>query len=40
LIDSEGKPVLDEEFSETIKEFKEWCNTQEETLKELFISEK
>jgi type I restriction enzyme M protein len=40
LIDSEGKPVLDEEFSETIEEFKEWCKTQEETLQELFISEK
>ena len=27
----------DEEFTETAREFKQWCNTQEETLKKLFL---
>jgi len=39
-IDSEGRPLLDEEFSETILEFKKWCLIQEETLQKLFIYEK
>jgi type I restriction enzyme M protein len=38
--DQEGNPLLDEEFTETIKEFKEWAKSQEETLQELFIKDK
>jgi type I restriction enzyme M protein len=33
----EGQPMLDEEFSATIKEFKEWCLGQEKTLQNLFV---
>jgi len=36
----EGTPLLDEEFTSTIKEFKEWCLGQEKTLQNLFIKEK
>lgn len=39
-INPDGTAMLDEEFSDTIKEFKEWCNTQEDTLKKLFIGDK
>ncbi|MCD6168301.1 MAG: N-6 DNA methylase [Caldisericia bacterium] len=37
--DKEGNPILDEEFTETIKEFREWALGQEKTLKELFLGE-
>ncbi len=36
-IDKEGNPMLDEEFTETIAEFKKWALTQEETLQKLFL---
>jgi len=36
-IDAEGKQVLDEEFTDTIKEFREWALRQEETLQKLFL---
>lgn len=39
-IDSEGRPVIDEEFSDTIKEFGNWCLTQEKTLQDLFVNAK
>lgn len=39
VIDSEGNPVLDEEFTQTIKEFKSWALSQEETLQKLFVGE-
>lgn len=39
-INENGEPVQDEELSSTIKDFKYWCNSQEETLKEIFVSEK
>lgn len=39
-IDQEGNPLKDEEFSETICEFRNWCYTQEEELQELFIMKK
>lgn len=39
-IDKEGNPLLDEEFTETLQEFKEWCKRQEKTLQELFIKQK
>lgn len=35
--DKDGHPLLDEEFTEIIKEFRQWCLGQEETLQELFI---
>lgn len=38
--DFEGKPILDEEFTETIVEFKKWCLSQEDKLQSLFIREK
>lgn len=39
-IDNEGKAILDEDFSQTIKDFKQWCQSQEETLKNIFIKDK
>ena len=36
-IDGEGRPVLDEEFSGTVADFREWCKSQEKTLQDLFI---
>ena len=38
--DEEGKFLLDEEFTSTIKEFKEWCLGQEKILQDLFIKKK
>ena len=32
-----GDQVLNEDFSENIKKFKDWCLFQEEELKELFL---
>lgn len=40
VIDAEGMVVLDEEFTETIRQFKEWCNGQEKMLQDLFIKKK
>jgi type I restriction enzyme M protein len=40
VIDGDGRVVLDEEFSETIQHFKEWCKGQELTLQDLFIKKK
>ncbi|MCL1934712.1 MAG: N-6 DNA methylase [Candidatus Azobacteroides sp.] len=40
VINEEGGRVLDEEFTETIQHFKEWCEGQEEVLKDLFIKKK
>lgn len=39
-IDTEGNPVLDEDFTSTITDFKQWCTGQEQTLKDLFIKVK
>lgn len=39
-IDSEGNPVVDEDFTQTIKDFRAWCRTQEKTLQDLFIQER
>lgn len=36
-IDENGVAKLDEDFTDTIKGFKEWANTQEDTLKKLFL---
>lgn len=38
-LNGEGELVLDEEFSTTITEFREWATSQEETLQKLFINE-
>lgn len=35
-INPDGTAKLDEEFTETVAEFKQWCNMQEDTLKRLF----
>ena len=40
VIDRDGKPVLDEEFTQTISDFRQWCCGQEMTLQDLFIKEK
>ena len=37
IVDRMGKPIIDEEFTEIEKMFKEWCNTQENELKKLFL---
>lgn len=36
-INADGSAKLDEEFTETINDFKQWCNKQENTLKKLFL---
>ena len=36
-INSDGTAKLDEEFTETVSNFKQWCNKQEDTLKKLFL---
>lgn len=37
MVNEDGTAKLDEEFTETIIDFKQWCNQQEDTLKELFL---
>jgi type I restriction enzyme M protein len=39
MADDEGNPVLDEDFSQIVSEFREWALGQEETLQELFLRE-
>lgn len=36
----DGKPLLDEDFTQTIADFRAWCLGQEKTLQELFIKDK
>lgn len=36
-INEDGTAKLDEEFTETVEAFKQWCNSQEDTLKKLFL---
>ena len=36
-VNDDGTAKLDEEFTETIISFKQWCNTQEESLRALFL---
>ncbi|NEW89580.1 SAM-dependent methyltransferase [Rhodopseudomonas sp. WA056] len=38
-VDSAGNPVLDEEFTETLHEFRQWALGQEEALQKLFLRE-
>lgn len=40
MIDDNGAPMILEDFTDTIKEFKEWCTSQEEELQYLFIQER
>ena len=40
VIDKDGRAMLDEEFTETIADFKEWCIGQEKQLKDIFIKKK
>lgn len=40
MVDNDGAPVLLEDFSETITEFREWCLSQENELQYLFIKER
>lgn len=39
-IDKEGNPILNEDFTSTIADFKQWCMRQEKTLQDLFIKAK
>lgn len=39
-IDKDGRALLDEEFTETIVEFKNWCLSQEKQLQDIFIKAK
>jgi type I restriction enzyme M protein len=36
-VDSEGRPLLDEEFSSTVQDFRLWCLGQEEDLQKAFL---
>jgi type I restriction enzyme M protein len=38
-VDAAGNPILDEEFTETLTEFRKWALGQEEVLQELFLRE-
>jgi type I restriction enzyme M protein len=39
-IDKDGRAILDEEFTETIADFKKWCLSQEVQLQDIFIKAK
>jgi type I restriction enzyme M protein len=39
-IDSDGRALLDEDFTETTQKFKDWCNSQEKMVNDLFIKVK
>jgi type I restriction enzyme M protein len=39
LVDPDGYPVRDEEFTETLNEFRQWALAQEKTLQRLFLEE-
>jgi type I restriction enzyme M protein len=39
-IDKDGRAILDEEFTETIADFKKWCLCQEVQLQDIFIKDK
>jgi type I restriction enzyme M protein len=41
IIDKEtGNNVLEEDFTETVSQFKDWCRGQEKNLQDLFINNK
>lgn len=37
IVDNEGNPIIDEEFSDIVKEFKDWCLQQEKDLQDIFL---
>ena len=37
ITNTEGESVLNEDFTQVIKEFKEWCVNQELELKKMFL---
>jgi len=37
LIDLEGRVLLDEDFTDTIRLFRDWCLGQEKSLQDLFL---
>ena len=39
MTDAEGHPILDEDFTQTIADFRQWALGQEETLQRLFCKE-
>jgi putative type I restriction-modification system, M subunit len=39
-IDNGGNPMLDEDFTQTITDFKQWCVSQEQALQDMFIKAK
>jgi len=39
MTDAEGHPILDEDFTQTIVDFRQWALGQEETLQRLFLKE-
>lgn len=39
-IDKDGRALLNEEFTETISDFKKWCVSQEKSLQDIFIKAK
>lgn len=39
MTDAEGQPILDEDFTQTIADFRQWALGQEETLQRLFCKE-
>ena len=38
-VNEHGEPVLDEEFTDTLGEFRQWSRGQEKTLQDLFVTE-
>ncbi|MFR7760702.1 MAG: class I SAM-dependent DNA methyltransferase [Peptoniphilus grossensis] len=40
IMDENGNPLLDEDFTETVKDFKQWALSQETELIDLFVKEK
>ncbi len=39
-VNQDGTPKLDEEFTETVKEFQDWCLGQEKILQNIFVSKR
>lgn len=40
VIDKNGNPIIDEDFTQTVQDFRQWCISQEQTLQDLFIKAK
>jgi len=39
MVDYEGKPILDEDFTQILFDFREWAMGQEKALQQLFLTE-